>query len=326
MVCHAAPNYVCTAYPNAGTGGGAAGGCAADEMCPPQVSECHVEPGVPVCTPRYTLPCSADTDCGAGFSCKEAIGYVCHGGMSAGAGGASAGGTSGAGASGASGDGAGEVAGSGAPGEPWTCTEEPTGEFYCELQELACETDADCPGSLRCQENWAYECPGAGAGGGVAVAGAGGAIGTAGTTAVPPTEPEEPGVGGMGGSGWQCEQVLLSKSCAPDDYFPPPPGGMGGQSGSAGTGGAAGGGTINPPTMNPGTGGNAPGAGAGGAGGTTGGESGPSSGDGDDWLDHPRGRFGCAVAGDDASDALWSSLGLLGFAALILRRRGRTMI
>jgi hypothetical protein len=209
------------------------------------------------------------------------------------------------------------------------CTEEPTGQFYCELQELACETDADCPGSLRCLENWGYDCP-AGSGGSVAVAGAGGAIGTAGVAAPPPTVPEQdPGVGGMAGSGSACVQVLISKVCAPYDYFPPPGGmGSGGQTGGAGAGGAAGAGTTNPPTMNPGSGG-ASSAGAGGAGGTAAGEGGPANpdgGDDDDWLDHPRGRFGCAVAGNDASDALWSSLALLGFAALVLRRRARTMI
>jgi MYXO-CTERM domain-containing protein len=326
MVCYAQPQTVCTAYPSAGAGGaggmgGAAGACADDEMCAASVTECHEELGAPVCVPRHVPPCSADADCGPGFSCEEAIAYECSGGMVAGAGGS--GGTAGAGSAGEPADtDDGTPAGMDEPDVAGTCTEQPTGQFYCQLQAISCESDADCPGTLECLQSWGNSCWGtAGAGGGVAGAG------TAGMAMAPtPPPPTDPGDGAGGHAAPDCEPMLVAKTCAPVDYFPPPGGmGAGGQSGGT-TGGY--GGANAPPTMNP----NVPGpsAGAGGAAGTGGGEAGPSDGEGDDddadWFDRPRGRFGCAVAGDDATDALWNSLGLIGLVALVLRRHARTTI
>ncbi|HMI89986.1 MAG TPA: hypothetical protein VK509_01425, partial [Polyangiales bacterium] len=302
MVCYAQPGFFCDAHASAGAGG-SDGGCGDGEMCAPTVTECHEEPGDPVCVPRHVPPCSADADCGAGFTCEEAIATSCSG-MTAGAGGGSAG--AGAGASG------------GEDATAPSCTEFPTGDFRCELQELACESDDDCPGALRCLESWGISCgaAGSGAAGGVATGGAGGPTGTAGMAA-PPSDPGDRPVAMSPVS--PCEMILVSKTCAPDDYFPQPGGGAGGQTGGPG-GGAAGSGTTAPPTMNP----DLPTSGSAGASGANGGDSDPP--DNDEWLDRPHQRFGCAVAGDDATDALWSSLGLLGLVALVLRRRARTTI
>jgi hypothetical protein len=80
------------------------------------------------CVPPYMAPCSADADCGPGFTCEEV--EICQCG--------------------------------GAPMDPdnpddppmtdGECTCEPTGDTYCELVETECSSDADCENGLSCQE------------------------------------------------------------------------------------------------------------------------------------------------------------------------------
>lgn len=97
------------------------------------------------CAYQYEAPCEADADCGEGFSCVPEEICTCTGGDVA------------VDTDGAS-DGSGDVD---VPPEPAPmppagpdadCTCEPTGTNRCELQEIDCETDADCPAGMICDE------------------------------------------------------------------------------------------------------------------------------------------------------------------------------
>lgn len=316
MVCHAWPTTVCSAQPSAGTGGtgvgGSAGSCA-DEKCEMGGGfECHEEPGEAVCIPRHEAPCGVDADCGPGFSCEQDIIVSCSGGSAGTAGSAGAVSTGG-------------VGGGALPPDMGTCSEETLDTAHCELQHLPCEADSDCPGTLSCVENWGWSCDGsAGAGGAIAMGGVGGGEVTGGTGGPAPggTGAEEPDAdGGVEPGDPSCGMQLISKVCSPyGGSMTPGSGGAGGQTGgSAGSSSAGGSGAPTAPGMSGGgAGGNA------GSGGTAGGPaSGPGESDNDDgWF--PRPRLGCAVAGADAKEALWSSLALLGLVGLALRRRART--
>ena len=116
--------------------------CAPGEECTkPEPVPC--EPSTTSqCVPQYAVPCSEAADCGDGFDCVEDIEYACSGSSpSAGSGGED-------------------------PGDPRpapepipapeevSCTEKPLGTFHCEAQEVACESDSDCPSEWTCGENW----------------------------------------------------------------------------------------------------------------------------------------------------------------------------
>jgi MYXO-CTERM domain-containing protein len=76
------------------------------------------------CTPRWQLPCTADSDCGEGFRCEES--ESCSVPPS-----------------------------DPSSGEPQssdvTCT--PSGFFACVVVETACSTEADCPADFACVNN-----------------------------------------------------------------------------------------------------------------------------------------------------------------------------
>jgi hypothetical protein len=325
MACYAPRYYVCDG--GAAGAGGFAAPCAPGAMCPtPEPTEppnCYEEVGDSLCTPRYQLPCTVASDCGGGFDCIEATYYVCSGGGMGAAG------------SGTSTDPGmpvpPDMAAPPRPVDPSECHEEPSGTFYCQLQDLLCAADADCPAGLSCQDNYFYPpCVGP-------VAGS--------------------GAGGMDGE-WTCPEPTIAKRCVPPEYygggFPVPGGpGMGGTAGS-GTGnddGAPSGpiGTPNPPP-GPGTGmssGNA-GTGAGGsaapsppADGETGETTAPptddgtansgggaaNGGDGQD-NDGGGGLFGWLTGGCSASGPLKAdplSLLAFGLIALVMRRRARSV-
>lgn len=131
MVCNEETWGTCT--------GGTAPGvpCGPDEDCPEPEPvdatwECTTET-VKRCGYRYEAECTVDADCGEGFLCVES--EVC----------------------GCSGGGAVEVGPDGVPvddgviEEP-VCECNPTGDFYCQLQDLACTAHADCPVGMLCEE------------------------------------------------------------------------------------------------------------------------------------------------------------------------------
>jgi uncharacterized protein (TIGR03382 family) len=325
MACHAQSYYVCDGG-MAGAGGSAAP-CAPGEMCAPPdpvlPPTCWEEAGDSLCTPRHQLPCMAASDCGGGFDCIEATYWVCSG-------------------SGVAGTGA---AGSGAadpgmplppdttpmPGprpDPSECHEERSGTFYCQLQDLPCSADTDCPDGLQCRDNYVYPpCVGP-------VAGAGG--------------------DGMADGEWVCPEPTVQQRCMPPEYYgggrpvPGGPGMMGGVGGSPAGGGSEDADDPGTPIGNPapgvGMGTGTAGTGAAGAGGATsdrddetaapptgdgnanGGDGNANGGDGDDngggggvfgWL-----TGGCSASGPIKADPLsWLAFGLV---ALVLRRRARS--
>ncbi len=97
------------------------------------------------CVPDYFAPCQVDADCGGGFRCidePQDCYTVCSGGGNTGV-----------------------LCPEGEectePEEPvGSCTEmcdAPSGEKYCELQQVECTSDSDCAGDLKCQEVEIYE-------------------------------------------------------------------------------------------------------------------------------------------------------------------------
>lgn len=93
------------------------------------------------CLPEWLLPreCESDADCGDGFTCEAQEICGCAGG------------------GGSGGSGWDDVPPM--PGEDFKredagedCFCEPTGESYCEIQEIACDSASDCPADWTCEE------------------------------------------------------------------------------------------------------------------------------------------------------------------------------
>jgi MYXO-CTERM domain-containing protein len=138
--------------------------CPADGDCPKVETSCEAETRN-YCVPKYMLPCSADSDCGAGFSCVERESCGCSGG----------GGSSEPSPGGAPPDGGGSDSfapidpdadpaevppsdGSGEdpaqrPADDGSCSCEPSGEFACVVDRVACASDADCAAGFTCEDN-----------------------------------------------------------------------------------------------------------------------------------------------------------------------------
>lgn len=123
--------------------------CAPGEACeelPIEESGCATTT-IKECTPRWDLPCTSAADCGEGFSCQELESCSC-----AGSGGAEPAPSR----LPAEGGGADSLA---APDEPVElvaspdCTCAPSGEFMCQRNEVACDSDADCPTDWSCVDN-----------------------------------------------------------------------------------------------------------------------------------------------------------------------------
>lgn len=111
--------------------------------CPPDAEECMPEYGEcdvvseSYCVPPYFAPCDEDEDCGDGFACVQGEMCGCSGG--------------GAVDPGAPGEGGGE-GGEGGDREEPECFCEPTGELYCELEEMPCSAESDCPEGFICEQ------------------------------------------------------------------------------------------------------------------------------------------------------------------------------
>lgn len=221
MVCHAETASSCS--------GGTAPACPANTKC-----DLPADTSPPTCTTtttsrctfRWQLPCSADADCGSGFTCQPSVYGSCSGGSGV------SGGTGGS-------AGTGNVAGDAAKpsggtktttSPPDNCTTTTSFPGWCQVTAATCAADTDCPSNWLCQEG--------SFGGGTPVStmangttGAGG-VGGAGGTA----EPE----GGAASAPAATDVVAVptTKMCV-SPYNPPVRGkgdGGGGQNGGSETG------------------------------------------------------------------------------------------
>jgi len=144
FVCHSETYQNCTMADVA---------CDPDGTCTKEVPSTCEAVTETSCVPRWVLPCTTADDCGGGFNCVEQQECWCSGSMGT-AGGAEPSGTAGASA----GDGLGlmdplpDMDAGVAIAEP-TCGCSPSGTFSCELQDLPCESDADCSDGFTCQED-----------------------------------------------------------------------------------------------------------------------------------------------------------------------------
>jgi hypothetical protein len=141
--------------------------CPADAECPEVEESCEPQQRN-YCVPKYLLPCTVSADCGAGFSCKERQSCGCSGSGSVDP-------EPGAPDSGGGDSGFAPAEDPDAtppaedpaepaedPAEPANraeeCQCEPSGEFACELDRVACDSSADCQAGFTCEENPDGEC------------------------------------------------------------------------------------------------------------------------------------------------------------------------
>lgn len=136
MECYADQETVCGTTP-----------CDPDAECPDVEPSCE-EVSRNYCVPKYLLPCEADADCGPGFSCTELEACACSGSA-----GSAGGGTDPVPSDGSGGGASDSDPGGATPESEQNCTCEPSGEFRCELEEVACDADADCENGFTCEDN-----------------------------------------------------------------------------------------------------------------------------------------------------------------------------
>lgn len=113
------------------------------------------------CLPRWALPCAADADCGAGFTCQEQEQCTCSGSTgTATPGTASTPPSSGSGSAGSAGSDSAAPTPSGTPPDrvPESCTCEPAGTKACVATQVACAADSDCPSAWSCRDNPSGAC------------------------------------------------------------------------------------------------------------------------------------------------------------------------
>lgn len=110
---------------------GAACGPGEDCTDPEPSSPSCEERSVSFCAPPYIAPCTKDSDCGEGFLCKPEQICSCSGG-------------------GATPTDPAEPD-AGVPESECSC--EPTGQNYCEAEQLPCATTAECPDGWSCESS-----------------------------------------------------------------------------------------------------------------------------------------------------------------------------
>jgi hypothetical protein len=168
MVCFTQHSTSCS-------GGVAVAACPVGQKCPviPETPPVCMDQTTQLCTPKYLLPCAQDSDCGAGFNCLAEQVCTCW---------ASAGSAAAGGGSSASSPGAGSAptpasdggsaklpiaplpaiadAGAplppvdaGAPPPPSGCDCQDSPDKSCQLQDIDCTTDSDCPAGLKCLDD-----------------------------------------------------------------------------------------------------------------------------------------------------------------------------
>ncbi len=153
MVCHSYTYDECS--------GGSGVDCLPEEQClEPEPVQCETVTESR-CVPSYQAPCEQSADCGEGFDCVERMDCRCSGG---GTGGASGGGevpvdsdeADGGAAEPASGDFGTDPSPVPDPELPSSseevpCECAPSGDFYCKMHEISCETEAECPEGWTCE-------------------------------------------------------------------------------------------------------------------------------------------------------------------------------
>jgi hypothetical protein len=144
------------------SGSGDAPACGPGEECavpaPPDEPSCN-EREIALCIPRYVLPCEQDLDCGDGFSCEAGEECTCSGS----AGDVADGGTAEPNMAedfaefapvppaDAGTDRPAPAQDAAVGGKEPTCECRPTERKHCELKEMICSTDADCPRDFTCK-------------------------------------------------------------------------------------------------------------------------------------------------------------------------------
>lgn len=123
-----------------------------DCACPPGESDCACAQAacdpqtVSMCTPTYALPCEAASDCGDGFDCMA---QQCGG---SGGGEPTPEPVPGGGSGSGSGEGSAGAGGRELPAAPdYGC--DSAGPKMCEVKQLVCATDIECPTGWFCQES-----------------------------------------------------------------------------------------------------------------------------------------------------------------------------
>lgn len=160
--------------------------CASDEPCEAPVQdpvECTSQTTA-YCVPAYVAPCEVDADCGAGFTCEQSEVCGCSDSPDR--------------------DEADPDAPVGFPETPVeepTCSCAPSGDFYCKIIEVECDTDTDCASGLKCMDVYA----------------------SGGTTVDPEAVPPAEGSGGATGSGdaptpTPDPAAEATRYCAPSGY------------------------------------------------------------------------------------------------------------
>jgi len=128
MVCLSVSYEICSASTCADIVCPEGAECPEPEPCDTR-SECE-QRNEAFCAPSWVAPCQADADCGEGFNCVQGEQCSCDGG------------------------GANVPSDGGDPQEQPepSCTCEPSGEMYCQPQEITCAQDSDCPEGWTCAE------------------------------------------------------------------------------------------------------------------------------------------------------------------------------
>ncbi len=261
----------------------------------PAGAECFqpvCDPGPSQCTPKYNLPCAADADCGAGFTC--AFGQECTGGTSSGSAGSAGGGAP-------------------PPPVPTICTTSTIGS--CQLTPVSCMNNTDCQSGWSCiNVAPGYGCAVAGSAPGASGGASGGAIPAGGSA----------GLAGSAGSGAYGGDISIEcppppapvMQCVPPSYSSGVGYGSGGaSSGTTTTSGSAG-------TTATGSGGATAQAGAA----STPTAPGANSGPGTAGSAGPVTSKSCAVAAPGAAGNGAFALLALGLVGFLRRRRGNASL
>jgi MYXO-CTERM domain-containing protein len=143
QVCHTETISSCSG------GGTKAVACAPNTKCDPPAPVAPpvcTETTVSTCAFKWQLPCNADADCGAGFTCMPSVTGSCSGSS-----GTTGSGTVTPGTTGTATPGTGASApGQAAPLPPDSCTTTTSFPGYCQPKATTCTANTDCPADWTC--------------------------------------------------------------------------------------------------------------------------------------------------------------------------------